>query len=65
MVASSRPSRKENEPCSVCGSQVRVETYRDRRKFGEPEGRLIEKRVCTSSDCPTNDTRDRKTGQTP
>ena len=54
----------DNKPCSVCGSEVRLEardgvTEAD-GPVGDPDGYVgdgdstVDRRVCTNPDCPTN-----------
>lgn len=55
----------DTKPCSVCGSEVRLEarTAPDLPagdKVGDPDGFVgdgdstVDERVCTNPDCPTN-----------
>lgn len=43
-----------NDPCSICGSPVRLVEREHPRRLGEATARTLEARVCTSASCPSN-----------
>lgn len=43
----------DNQPCRVCGAEVRLREHRTRRSEKDPDG-TIDDRVCTDDGCPTN-----------
>jgi hypothetical protein len=55
---------QDNRPCQVCGSEVRLSGDRGDRTLGvnEPDD-TVDERICTNSECPTNQAD--KTPQTP
>lgn len=42
----------DNQPCRVCGAEVRLREHRRTRAEKDPDG-TVDDRVCTNDDCPT------------
>lgn len=44
----------DNAPCSVCGSEIRLEPHGEEPRHGKSPDGTLDLRVCTDPDCPTN-----------
>jgi len=42
------------EPCRICGGEVRVDSERGPKRIGATEGELRDVRVCTNPSCRMN-----------
>lgn len=42
------------DPCNICGSDVRLRDKRLPGTLGQPQGEVIQVRVCTNRSCRSN-----------